>query len=178
MQGIGNPEPAIRSGFVNKLIPLLEDGDLLLSREEWRLTNPFIAGFWGHAAVYHQGQVIEAVGNIYKRKGWRWVRTGGGVIATDVFQWLYQKDHACARRAHLIDNGVRSQIGLWAWRQKGKGYDYCFWKGTKTFYCSELFVWAYNMVASVLKFQKATITPEDLYKSNLLFTIMDSTKGE
>lgn len=61
MQKIGKPEPKIKGNFVMKLIPMLEDGDLLLSREDWRLTNPFVPGFW---AVHKVAKSIRLVGAV------------------------------------------------------------------------------------------------------------------
>lgn len=162
----GNPEPRISERFVVTTIPLLEDGDLLLSRENWRLPNLFVPGYWGHAAVYHQGRVIEAIGD-YTDPNDR-TKILNGVRSENVHRWFYQKDSIVVLRAKFMTKDERARIGISAKTQVGKQYDYSFIPSLDAFYCSELFVWAYNEHAKtkiVLReqFGVETSTPEDLY---------------
>jgi len=155
MQKIGNPEPKISSFFAEYAVKNLEDGDLLLSKEDWRLTNLFVPGKWGHAAVFYQGNVIEAIGS--------------GVRKENVHRWLYQKDSVCILRPR-IKKELRSCIGTVCRAQIGKPYDYEFIADADSFYCSELYVWAHNQFCApvaMLRFKKymflETSTPQALY---------------
>jgi uncharacterized protein YycO len=160
MQLIGNPEPKIQSRFVQRVVDQIQDGDLLLSRENWRLTNPFVPGYWGHAATYYQGNVIEAVGT--------------GVRSVNIYQWLYQKDSVALLRASLLTEEVRAQIGILAKSQVGKKYDFIFKPHNAQWFCSELWIWGHNKVAP--RHIKPDGTPQDLYDTATL-EILDESKN-
>jgi uncharacterized protein YycO len=157
-QKCGNPEPRITEKFVTQARCLLQDGDVLLSRENWRLTNPFVPGFWGHAAIYRDGRVIEAVGS--------------GVRTEQFFRWAYGKDHIAILRPVGVSASVRYIASTIARDQIGAEYDFKFDPSTKAFYCSELVTYAYS-VATDGKFDfklrefwgVLTSTPQDLYNA-------------
>jgi uncharacterized protein YycO len=146
-QKIGNPEPRISEKFVNDLKAKIQDGDILLSREEWRLTNPFVPGFFGHSAMYRDGRVIEAVGE--------------GVRSECYYRWMYSKDHVAALRPPL-SQAVRYIASTIARDQIGAPYDYQFEDDPKAFFCSELTRYAYR-IATDGKFDPSTMTPQDQY---------------
>jgi uncharacterized protein YycO len=162
-QRLGNPEPRLSNHFAQAVLNDLQDGDLLLSRENWKLTNPFVPGFWGHAAVYYQGKIYEAIGDYIDDDG----KPGNGVRAEFPYRWLFQKDSVAHIRS-LGGEKERAHIGIMAASQKGKAYDYSFVPNEDAFYCSELFVWAYNKIY-IYKIDKKdqfgveTSTPQDLY---------------
>lgn len=158
MQTIGNPEPRISYRFVREAVPLLMDGDILLSREEWRLTNPFVPGTWGHAAIYRKGFAIEAIGS--------------GVRREDIFRWMYQKDSIAVIRPVGVDAEDMKGAAVIASQQIGAPYDYLFEPSAKAFYCSELITYAYDVVTCGKfpfkpreSFGVETSTPQDLYNA-------------
>jgi uncharacterized protein YycO len=160
MQRLGNPEPRISYQFVRKIVPQLKDGDILLSRENYRLTNIFVPGFWGHAAIYRKGYAIEAIGS--------------GVRKEDIYRWLYQKDSVCVLRTRLDENDTKAAATI-AVHQIGAPYDYLFSPEAKAFYCSELVTYAYDKVTSGKfpfkprkSFGVETSTPQDLYNAAVI----------
>lgn len=44
--------PFIREEQIDRIQPRLKPGDILLERRNWYLSNPFLPGFWPHAALY------------------------------------------------------------------------------------------------------------------------------
>lgn len=165
MQKIGNPEPQISYQFVDEATKVLKNGDLLLSRENWRLTNPFVPGFWGHAAVYKDGFAIEAIGT--------------GVRRENIYRWMYQKDSIAILRPR---SGNGELIASIAEAQIGAEYDFLFEPNAKAFYCSELYVYSYNWahdtkrIYLIDQFGVETSTPQDLY--NLRENVFDVIKEE
>jgi hypothetical protein len=58
---LGKPEPRRTYGDYAAIAEIIRPGDVLLSREDWRLSNLLIPGFWSHAAIYIGDNVLEAV---------------------------------------------------------------------------------------------------------------------
>lgn len=130
MQTIGNPEPRISHEFVELVLKNIQVGDVLLSRERWRLTNPFVPGYWGHAAIYFgSDKVIEAIGS--------------GVRDESLLRWLYQKDSVAILRPVGLQRDECELAARIAFAQKGLPYDYQFVPNANAFYCSELVTFAY-----------------------------------
>lgn len=122
MQKIGKPEPLINDQQYLEFKAKLEDGDVLLSRENWRLTSLFIPGFWCHAAFYMDGFVYEAVGK--------------GVQKVLIERWILSKDHIALLKPNFYTNKQSMYKFLEA--QVGLQYDYEFGGDQKAWYCSEL----------------------------------------
>jgi len=178
MQKLGNPEPQLSAAFVEKAISKLRDGDILLSRENWKLTNLFVPGYWGHAAIYYSGKIIEAIGD-YKDPVDGKIKNG--VRAENPERWLFQKDSVAIlaplqtliNKAALAAEIAASEINT--------PYDYRFEPSTKAFYCSELVINSYKEACTdkdpfVLKkqFGVVTSTPQDIYEMrNLFFVLME-----
>lgn len=157
-QKLGNPEPKISEKFVIEAKAKLQDGDILLSREDWKLTNPFVPGFWGHAAIYRDGRVIEAIGI--------------GVRSDDFYRWAYGKDHIAVLRPVGVSSAVRYIAATIARDQIGAFYDYKFDPSTKAFYCSELVTHSYTIATDGsfdFKLREfwgvLTSTPQDFYNA-------------
>lgn len=176
-QKIGNPEPQLSDKFVREVMLTIQDGDVLLSRENWKLTNPFVPGFWGHAAIFFDGKVIEAVGDFKDEEG----KLGNGVRRESLPRWLYQKDSVVLLRPRFATEQEAELAGRLADLKVGTGYDYLFTPSTETFYCSELITFAYQeAMASVGKESPfiirkqlgvETTTPQDIYDAKDKFEI-------
>jgi hypothetical protein len=170
-QHIGKPEPRISSHFVRTMIPLLNVGDVLLSREEWRLTNPFVPGFWGHAALYvGNGLVVEAIGDYreWDKQTNKFI-VKNGVRIEDVNRFFYTKDSAAILRAPL-PIGIRASAANIACSLVGRPYDYGFSPSTNAFYCSEVVTYCLSEASESTfnfnvreKFGVYTSTPQDLW---------------
>ena len=78
-QKIGKPEPIVTVDEVKEALKLIEEGDCILTREDFRLTNIFIPGHWSHAAIYVGNEnIVEAIGS--------------GVRPVNFFEMLLKKD--------------------------------------------------------------------------------------
>lgn len=151
MQKIGNPEPKITSKFVNQLEAMIQPGDILGSREDWRFTNLFIPGYWSHIAVYvGGGYVVEAIG------------TGVRIITLEEF--CYTKDSVFMLRVHK-PKIMREHAAIRARSIVGKKYDYIFNSTDEEFYCSEVADYAYNGAFKLPN--RISVTPEEVYKSSI-----------
>lgn len=157
MQRLGNPEPRITEALVREVMLKIQVGDILLSREEWKLTNPFVPGLLGHAAIYYGSQlVVEAV---------------APEVRTDFLErWLYQKDSVVVVRPVGLTQDDRELAARIAYAEKGKDYDYGFVPTAKAFYCSELITYAYAMATGDAfefyprkTFGVKTVLPQDFY---------------
>ncbi len=130
MQHLTKPEPKMSADFCLSMMDVIQDGDALLSREDYHFSNAFIPGFWKHAAIYHDGFVIEAV--------------GGGVRKVPFVKWMMTKDYACVLRPTFTTKKQAKIAAEFALKQIGKPYDYGFASGLKAIYCSELLGAAYK----------------------------------
>lgn len=130
MQKIGKPEPLVHFTEVANALNLMEPGDCILTRENWRLTNIFIPGYWSHAAIYvGGGEIVEAV--------------APSVRLVNAIEMLLKKDEFVVLRPSWMDKLARSQSSLEARSYIGISYDYLF-ETNKALYCSELVYQAYK----------------------------------
>ena len=128
------PDDLVNSSDFEGLKKLLQDGDVLVSRTDWELSNVFMPGYWKHAGVYIDGHVYEAV--------------TAGVRKTLVEEFFFKKDHVGLCRYGLPLYKEKLEVGQTYLETKiGSVYDWSFEMGTKNkFYCSEL---AYYFLAIV-----------------------------
>ena len=133
----------------------LEAGDILLEKTPFRLTDKFIPGYWGHAAIwvgskeelirlglwneplivpYHQeieegGQIIEAL------------RSG---VELNTLSHFLNIDDLAVLRENISDTELKKAVILRAFAQLGKAYDFNFdVETTDKIVCSELVYTAY-----------------------------------
>lgn len=136
-------------------------GDVLVERINWNLTNPFIEGFWKHAAIVASSDrhVIEAVGT--------------GVRKVPLNQWILSKDYClhlrprCSPR-EMIEAAVEGESYV------GSPYDFLFESDNKEFYCSELVRQVYRTSMTIETRLKNEILPVDIAESHLFTVINDS----
>lgn len=165
---MGKPEPLVTDEQYFAIRSKIKDGDVLLSKENYRLTSLFIPGKWKHAAIYSEGYVYEAV-----KEGVRKITIERFVFSKDQIGLITPKFkfHAFLLKAFLD-------------HQLGKEYDYDFNTSSQaSFYCSELcyaglksaYVSEDGKELGIVPMERlghSTVTPEDLY---LLAT--QSSKG-
>lgn len=133
-----------------KLIRQLRAGDILLEKTPFRLTDSFIPGHWGHAAIWvgneaelrHLGIWDHPVLRPYQesiRRGKRIVEAlRSGVQLSSLDHFLNVDDVAVLRDETLTDE-ARVQHIILALRQIGKAYDFNFdVETTDRIVCSEL----------------------------------------
>jgi uncharacterized protein YycO len=170
IDGFHLPHTNIDDDAFEILLRDLQDGDILLSRNNWNLTNLTIPGFWKHAAIYCQGYAIEAVGD--------------GVRKEHFAKWLFTKDHVIVLRPTFCHELVRSAAGVVAASMIGKPYDLDFSPGVEAFYCSELVYWSYDeAMGNESPFKPRTImgvetiAPDDFVRARSKFQIIFMHKG-
>ena len=157
MQQIHRPEYKIDDEFYFSLTHKIRNGDTLLSREDWHFTNPFIPGYWKHAAIFSHGMVVEAVG-----EGVRW---------QSLARWCFTKDYIAALRPLFLSSSHASLAAIKAEHWIGKPYDYEFSAGLKALYCSELVLAAYESMSEFPPFTLRetfgvkTVTPTDFWNA-------------
>lgn len=112
----------------------LQNGDILLSRTDWELSNLFIPGDYKHAAVYLDGLVYEAVTS--------------GVRKVTIEEWLLKKDHAAIVRINKPITNLQKGLDFLV-AQIGKPYDYDFLqvRHRQAWYCS-LYVYQFLCLAA------------------------------
>lgn len=141
---MGRKETIMTRSMVDKILDLVQPGDIVLSYEAQRFTSLFIPSKWDHASIVSDlFHVVEAVGDdkIKHRigDGQFIIENKGGVRELDFTEWLYKKDHVCVIRPVMKDNELAGTIaGNEAKTFVGRNYDYKFKLGVEELYCSEL----------------------------------------
>ena len=134
-------------------------GDILVSREAWHFTNLFIPGFWSHAAIYGNGEVVESVAPAVQVVDWR--------------DWVIEKHNWAVLRPNQSDNTSGRDAFIYAKTTKGRLYDYRFQNDNSQFFCSELVydawetnsLWAQDTFVKRKTFGQWTVTPDDFYNA-------------
>ena len=150
------PEPCVTGEFYEWVRANIESGDVLLSRENLRMTNLLIPGFWCHVGICiwigDTPWVVEAV--------------GAGVRKQTLAQFVLSKDHLMVVRKNNMSAEARAAGGQKTLTQIGKPYDYQLYyssddkekdkasfheDSTKAFYCAELSYWGLEEAAEEFK---------------------------
>lgn len=154
----------------NSIFMMHQQGDVLLSYTKGHLTNLFIAGEFKHAAMVCDGCVIEAIGE--------------GVVKTALFDFLRTKDRVALLRPNFCTAFESMSAAEIAKQFIGYQYDYLFEAGNKQFYCSELWIYCYNLIIGnrnpfKAEYEKRMVEPNDFFKAKEKFILVyDSKKVE
>lgn len=145
-----------RPEVLAKLAATARAGDILLEKTPFRLTDAFIPGHWGHAAVWVGTESeLRALGiwaHPVVRRHHEAIRSGrsvvealrSGVEMNTLGHFLNVDDLALLRQEDLSD-AARVDVILQALRQVGKAYDFNFdVETTDRIVCSELVYHAYG----------------------------------
>jgi len=145
-----------RADVYNMITPQMKAGDILLEKTPFRLTDKFIPGHWGHAAIWvgteaelrELGIWEHPIVKAYRQK----IQIGhsvvealrSGVQMNSLQHFLNIDDFAILRRPDLDKAAVAERIIL-ALRQVGKEYDFNFdVETTDRIVCSELIYVVYT----------------------------------
>jgi uncharacterized protein YycO len=128
---IKQPDPDLDDSDFLTLKTLIKDGDCLVSKTSWQLTNLLMPGEWKHAAIYYKGFVYEAASQVGVRK----------VTLEDFF---YKKDHVGLCRFADFPEDLESTPDMWLNNRIGKPYDWdLILSDNDKYYCSELCFYFY-----------------------------------
>jgi hypothetical protein len=151
-------------------------GDILLEKTPFRLTDAFIPGHWGHAAVWVGTEAELRDLGIWDHPTVRphhvEIRAGRGVVEAlrsgvemnTLKQFLNIDDLAVLRQSTLSD-AQRAEVVLQALRQVGKAYDFNFdVQSTDRIVCSELIYHSYVHLEwpTERRLGRVTISPDNV----------------
>lgn len=165
-----------RAEVAEKVGKGLKAGDILLEKTPFRLTDTFIPGHWGHAAIWVGGEAELRELGIWDhpvvqphqaaiRKGRGVVEAlRSGVVMNSIEHFLNIDDLAVLRH-EVLPAEKRAEIVLQTMRQVGKAYDFNFdAETTKRIFCSKLVYLAYGDLnwptSSILG--RATVSPDNI----------------
>jgi uncharacterized protein YycO len=134
----------------------LKAGDILLEKTPFRLTDTFIPGHWGHAAIWVGNEAeLRALGiwdHPVTRPHQEAIRSGRGIVEAlrsgvemNTLEHFLNIDDLGVLRHESLPLGTRAEVILQALRQVGKPYDYNFDADTThRIFCSKLVYLAYG----------------------------------
>jgi hypothetical protein len=152
-QATDQPACAMTSEMLANLRPVLRPGDVLLMRNDSRLTAAILPGFWTHAALFlGERSDLEALGlrsHPHVAKHWQEIPENSGLLGL-VIEGLFpcvqlnplekclRVDHLVVLRSVLAASDIASAIGE-ALGQLGKPYDFEFdFNNSSRIVCTEL----------------------------------------
>ena len=159
----------------------LRAGDILLEKTPFRLTDTFIPGHWGHAAVWVGTEADLTELGIWQHPGVRphqdAIRAGRGVAEAlrsgvelnPLAHFLNIDDLAVLRRAETPPE-TRAAAVLQALRQIGKDYDFNFnAETTERIFCSKLVYLAHGDIdwPTSRMLGRFTVSPDDIAQRSL-----------
>ncbi len=165
-----------REEVVEDLAGDLRAGDILIERTPFRLTNSFIPGRWGHAAVWVGTETeLQALGiwddpvvrpyHDIIRAGRRVVEALRSGVELNSLDGFLNVDDVAVLRHDTLAPAEKAEAILQALRQMGKRYDFNFDVETRDRVgCAELLYHAYGHVdwPTRKKLGRSTIIPDDI----------------
>ena len=176
-------DPAV----VQNLSGRLHAGDILLEKTPFRLTDSFIPGHWGHAAIWvGTPDELRALGiwdHPIVRKYHEQIEGGKGVVEAlrsgvqmNSLAHFMNIDDLAALREPTISEGDRAQVVIQALRQVGKAYDFNFdVESSDKIVCSELIYHTYSHLKwpTAKMLGRATISPDNVAVRSLPGDVLD-----
>lgn len=163
------PESKMPDSAFAEISNIVKSGDVILAHREWSATNILIADFWKHAAIIHDGRVIESVMD--------------GIRSVSLAKWLYCHDYITILRPKFCDAQIAFIASYNAYQKIGLPYDYKFDDSIDAFYCSELVYYSYDIAMGhdcpfTLRetLGVATVTPQDFINAKDKFEIVWTNK--
>jgi len=164
------------AGTLRLLDARLRAGDILLEKTPFRLTDTFIPGHWGHAALWIGSEdELRALGLwdhelvVPHRDA---IRAGRGIVEalrngvqTSSLESFSNVDDLAVLRDAAAADAQRAEIVLLALRQLGKAYDFNFdVETTDRIVCSELVYLAYTGIdwPTDNRLGRATSSPDNI----------------
>jgi hypothetical protein len=178
----GPPSDVTTSEMLAQLRPCLRPGDVLLVRDDGRLTAAILPGFWTHAALFLGGRPeLETLGlhsHPHVVKHWQDIPENSGPLGL-VIEALFpcvqlnplekclRVDHWVVLRPTLPDSDIASAIAE-AMGQLGKPYDFEFdFNNSSRIVCTELVYRSYHnrgpmIFALTKRLGRFTLTGDDI----------------
>lgn len=165
-----------REDVAAELVLGLQAGDILIERTPFRLTNSFIPGRWGHAALWVGSEAeLQALGiwddgvvRPYQeaiRSGRRVVEALRSGVQLNPLESFLNVDDVAVLRHDTLTPSEKAVAILQALRQMGKRYDFNFDVETRDrLGCAELLYHAYGQVDWPTRRQlgRSVIIPDDI----------------
>jgi len=164
------------------LRPRLQPGDVLLTRNDHRLTAALLPGFWAHAALFLGGRTqLEALGlgsHPYVLKHWHEIPESSGPLGLVIealaprvqlnpLEKCLRVDHLVVLRSTLPASDIAAAIGE-ALGHLGKPYDFEFdFNNSSRVVCTELVYRSYHHRGPIIfsltkRLGRFTLTGDDL----------------
>jgi uncharacterized protein YycO len=165
-----------RPDVLDQLAAGARAGDILLEKTPFRLTDAFIPGHWGHAAIWVGTEAELRQLGIWEhpvvRRHRDAIRAGRGVVEAlrsgvemnTLAHFLNVDDVALLRQDSLSDK-ERGEVVVQTLRQVGKSYDFSFdVESTNRIVCSELVYHAYAHLdwPTRRRLGRVTISPDNV----------------
>jgi uncharacterized protein YycO len=158
---ISRPEMKVTSRNYLDISDPIRNGDCLVSRTDWELSNFLLPGYWKHCAIYWNGWVYEA--------------TTHGVRKVLLSEFCFKKDHVGVIRPlfEFAENHKEYLIST-----LGKKYDWAFtWmqNTADAWYCSEYVYSFYSRCLGFHNFRprllmgEYTVSPTDYWNASKFF---------
>ncbi len=165
-----------RQDVLDGVAARLRAGDVLLEKTPFRLTDSFIPGHWGHAAVWVGSEAelrdLELWDHPVVADYHEQIRKGRGVVEAlrsgvemNTLKHFMNVDDLAVLRHRDLDPEARRRVILQALRQVGKAYDFNFdTQSANRIVCSELVYHAYGDVRwpTERKLGRVVVSPDNI----------------